>query len=121
MAGSAGDVQHVHPCAHPPPTPLFRRHPYPLIGFPYPCQGRLRITRAASTVMAMTAHLLERDTELASLRHAFAAAAAGQGAGIAISGESGAGKSTLALAALEGLRGFLVSVGSANCVDESVV
>ncbi|MGS0684927.1 ATP-binding protein [Nakamurella sp. GG22] len=59
----------------------------------------------------MTTHLLERDGELERLRRAFKAAADGQGAGIAVSGESGAGKSTLIAAALDGLHGFRVLRG----------
>jgi len=59
----------------------------------------------------MTAELLERDSELERLRDAFAAAADGQGAGIAVSGESGAGKSTLIAAALERLDEFRVLRG----------
>lgn len=59
----------------------------------------------------MAAHLFERDKELERLRRAFAVAAGGQGAGIAVSGESGAGKSALIAAAVEGLRGFRVLRG----------
>ena len=57
------------------------------------------------------ANLVERDSELERLRRAFGAAADGQGAGLAVSGESGAGKSTLIAAALDQLRGFRVLRG----------
>ena len=59
----------------------------------------------------MTAQLLERDGELERLRRAFKAAADGQGAGIAVSGESGAGKSTLIAAAMDRLPAFRVLRG----------
>lgn len=59
----------------------------------------------------MNLQLLERDDELERLHHAFATAADGQGAGVAVSGESGAGKSTLIAAALEALSGFRILRG----------
>lgn len=59
----------------------------------------------------MTTRLLERDGELERLAQAFATAADGEGAGVAVSGESGAGKSTLVAAALDGLTGFRVLRG----------
>ena len=40
-------------------------------------------------------HILERDRELAALRAAVAAARAGQGGGVAVTGDAGTGKSTL--------------------------
>ena len=44
--------------------------------------------------------LVERDPELATLSQALAGAAAGRGAGVAVTGEPGAGKSALVAAAV---------------------
>ena len=54
---------------------------------------------ATASLYAGHVHLLERDGELGALRAALAAAAAGQGCGVAVSGDAGSGKSTLVEAA----------------------
>jgi DNA-binding CsgD family transcriptional regulator len=55
--------------------------------------------------------LLERDHELGVLRAAFAAAAAGNGSGVAVAGDSGTGKSALIDAAAVDLAGIRVLRG----------
>ncbi len=61
-----------------------------------------------------TVRLLERDHELDVVRAAMAAAARGEGAGVAVTGEPGAGKSTLIEAAAADARGLRVLRGGCD-------
>jgi len=56
-------------------------------------------------------HLLEREHELRALADALTSAAAGQGVGLALTGESGAGKSTVIATALRDAHGMRVLRG----------